>query len=349
MNRIPQILGLTLIVDIILFDQLSKWWITEYFIRPLIDGTPIGLGEWIMDAPDRLSAGISTAIMPYFNLTMVWNEGVSFGMLQNAGIWPLAIMATVISAFLFHWMMKSTSKFEAVSLGMIIGGAIGNTIDRFRFGAVADFFDVYMGTYHWPAFNIADAAISIGVVLLLIYGVFLDTEGKEKMNKLLLVSCAVVGLSACSDSAKENLGLVNVAPDEFSVVTRAPLSVPPDYTLRPPRPGVGRPMEISTQEQARQTIFGVSDVTDAGKVTADTQSAGGFLSKVGAESANPNIRDVIDTETPTDNRTTAERLLFLKGKTDAEGDPIDPNAEFERLKSEGVVTIKKRNEEIPAP
>ena len=178
--KIPQILGLSLIIDIILFDQLSKWWITEYIIRPLIDGTPIGLGEWIMNAPDRLSAGISTAIMPYFNLTMVWNEGVSFGMLQDAGIWPLAIMAMVISAFLGHWLWKSTSKFEAVSLGMIIGGAIGNTIDRFRFGAVADFFDVYVGTYHWPAFNIADAAISIGVVLLLIHGMFLDKKDKEK-------------------------------------------------------------------------------------------------------------------------------------------------------------------------
>jgi len=179
-QKIPQILGLSLIIDIILFDQLSKWWITEYIIRPLIDGTPIGLGEWIMNAPDRLPAGISTAIMPYFNLTMVWNEGVSFGMLSDAGIWPLAIMAMVISAFLGHWLWKSTSKFEALSLGMIIGGAIGNTIDRFRFGAVADFFDVYVGTYHWPAFNIADAAISIGVVLLLIHGVFLDKEGKEK-------------------------------------------------------------------------------------------------------------------------------------------------------------------------
>jgi len=169
------------------------------------------------------------------------------------------------------------------------------------------------------------------------------------MNKLLLISCAVVGLSACSNEAKENLGLVNVAPDEFSVVTRAPLSVPPDYTLRPPRPGTTRPMEISTKDQARQTIFGVSDVTDSGAVKTDTQSAGGFLDKVGASKADKNIRDVLDAETLTDNRTTAERLLFLKSKDESEGNPIDPNEEFERLKSEGVVTIKKRNEEIPAP
>lgn len=179
-QKIPQILGLSFIVDIVLFDQLSKWWITEYIIRPLIDGTPIGLGEWLMNAPDRLPAGISTAIMPYFNLTMVWNEGVSFGMLQNAGIWPLVMMASLISVFLARWMVKTSSKFEAISLGMIIGGAIGNTIDRFRFGAVADFFDVYVGTYHWPAFNIADAGISIGVVMLLIHGLFMNGEVKEK-------------------------------------------------------------------------------------------------------------------------------------------------------------------------
>lgn len=169
------------------------------------------------------------------------------------------------------------------------------------------------------------------------------------MKKLLLISCAVMGLSACSDEAKQDLGLINVAPDEFSVVTRAPLSVPPDYTLRPPRPGAARPMEISTQDQARQTIFGVSDISDSGTIKTDTESAGGFLDKVGANNANPNIRDVLDTETPTDNRTTAERLLFLKSKTEAEGNPIDPNEEFERLKEEGVVTIKKRNEDIPAP
>lgn len=178
-KKLPQILGFSLMIDIILFDQLSKWWITEYIIRPLINENPIGLVTWVMEVPDRLPVGTSTAIMPYFNLTMVWNEGVSFGMLQNAGIWPLAVMALVISGFLAHWMMKSVSKFEAMALGMIIGGAIGNTIDRFRFGAVADFFDVYVGTYHWPAFNIADAAITIGVVLLLIHGLFLDKKGKK--------------------------------------------------------------------------------------------------------------------------------------------------------------------------
>lgn len=170
------------------------------------------------------------------------------------------------------------------------------------------------------------------------------------MRKIILVACMGLGLSACSDEAKQDLGLANVAPDEFSVITRAPLSVPPDYSLRPPRPGASRPMEISTKDTARQTVFGVDDVDkETGNAKTSPDDADGFLAKVGVDTADPNIREVVDTETPEDNRTTAERLLFLKGKDEAAGDPIDPNEEFERLKAEGVVTIKKRNEEIPAP
>ncbi len=168
------------------------------------------------------------------------------------------------------------------------------------------------------------------------------------MKKLVIISVAVIGLSACSDGIKENLGLVNTPPDEFAVITRAPLSVPPEFTLRPPRPGVERPMEISTQSQARQTIFGASDVGKAGTTKSSSEATDGFLAKVGADKADPNIRAVIDSEKSTDNRTTAERLLFMKGSEDL-GDPIDPEEEFERLKDEGVVTIKKRTENPPAP
>ena len=73
-------------------------------------------------------------------------------------------------------LFKSETKFESLSYGMIIGGAFGNLIDRFRFGGVADFLDVYVGTYHWPSFNIADACITIGVVLLLIQGIFMSKK-----------------------------------------------------------------------------------------------------------------------------------------------------------------------------
>ncbi len=167
------------------------------------------------------------------------------------------------------------------------------------------------------------------------------------MKKILLMTSCVFVLGACSEGTKESLGLVNTPPDEFAVVTRAPLSVPPDYALRPPRPGAERPMEISTTDQARQTIFGISDMQ--GDNVSTKEDAEGFLGRLGADNADPNIRAVIDAEGTTDNRTTAERLLFLKSRQDAEGDPINPNEEFERLKQEGVIATKKRNEEIEAP
>jgi len=168
------------------------------------------------------------------------------------------------------------------------------------------------------------------------------------MKKIVVLSVAVIALSACSQGARENLGLAKTAPDEFSVVTRAPLSVPPDYALRPPRPGTSRPMEISTRDDARQTVFGVSDVDQSGTVRDGGANADGFLGKIGANQADPNIRDVLDAEETADGRTTAERLLFMAPKPE-EGATIDPKEELERLKDEGVVTIKKRNEDIEAP
>ena len=168
------------------------------------------------------------------------------------------------------------------------------------------------------------------------------------MKKFILVTSMALGLTACSDGVRENLGLTNTPPDEFSVVSRAPLSVPPDFALRPPRPGAQRPMEISTKVQARQTIFGTSDVNDSGAVDRSAETSEGFLAKVGADNADPNIRSVLDTEEPVDNRTTAERLLFMSGSEDA-GDPLDPEVEFQRLKDEGVVATKKRTEDPPAP
>ena len=107
---------------------------------------------------------------------MVWNEGVSFNMMQNTGPLILSLLAIGISSILAWWLYKSESKTEAIALGMIIGGALGNTIDRARFGAVADFLDFYVGTYHWPAFNLADSAISIGVAVLLFHGFFMSKK-----------------------------------------------------------------------------------------------------------------------------------------------------------------------------
>ena len=109
-------------------------------------------------------------IMPFFNLTAVWNYGISFGLFQAGGRaeWLLLLAATaIITVVVGHWLWRAEDRATAVACGLIFGGAIGNIHDRARFGAVRDFFDFYIGDYHWPAFNIADSAIVIGVIFLL--------------------------------------------------------------------------------------------------------------------------------------------------------------------------------------
>jgi signal peptidase II len=147
----------------------------ELILRPELSGQGLGFVDWFMNPPLRMDF-VSVPVMPYFNLTMVWNHGVSFGLFNDLGIWPLVIIASVVSSIFGYWMMKTQSVFESVALSFVIGGAIGNIIDRFRFGAVADFFDVYVDAYHWPCFNIADSAIVIGVAMLVIHGLFFNKK-----------------------------------------------------------------------------------------------------------------------------------------------------------------------------
>ncbi|MDE3059429.1 MAG: signal peptidase II [Pseudomonadota bacterium] len=116
-------------------------------------------------------------LTPFFNLVMVWNTGVSFGMLAGPHqAWPLVALSAAITFILLMWLYKATSSLVAAALGAVMGGAIGNVADRLRFGAVADFFDFHMGIYHWPAFNVADSAICIGVVLLCWHSMFMESK-----------------------------------------------------------------------------------------------------------------------------------------------------------------------------
>ncbi|WP_296488460.1 signal peptidase II [Phenylobacterium sp.] len=124
---------------------------------------------WILyglDLPSRFS-------LPVFGplrFTMVWNEGVSFGFLQarhDLVRWGLTLFALAVALALAAWARKADRRLLGVSLGLIIGGAVGNAIDRARFGAVADFIDVSaLGFFPW-VFNVADSAITIGVILML--------------------------------------------------------------------------------------------------------------------------------------------------------------------------------------
>lgn len=157
--------ALWLIAGLILADQLSKWAILEgVFAIPFL-GVPFGAFPW---APPVEVTG-------FFNLVTVWNRGVSFGILANdhaLGPYLLSGLAVTISAVLAWLLRRAETRFLALAYAVVIGGALGNVIDRLRFGAVFDFLDFHVAGWHWPAFNIADSAIVIGVGLILIDGVF---------------------------------------------------------------------------------------------------------------------------------------------------------------------------------
>ena len=109
-------------------------------------------------------------VFPCFNLFLTFNRGVSFSLLSaqsTSGVLGLIALTATISALIIYFIQKESDKIMRIGLAMILGGAIGNLLDRIRFGSVIDFLDFYWGNYHWPAFNIADSAICVGVVLIL--------------------------------------------------------------------------------------------------------------------------------------------------------------------------------------
>jgi signal peptidase II len=135
---------------ILVADQITKWWV----LRSLRLGAPVPLIDGL------------------FSLTLVMNPGLAFGMLGGMPeslrwlVGLLSIGAVVILAVLAARLLPTGGSWTRVALGLIFGGATGNLIDRVRFGAVVDFLDVYWRAYHWPAFNVADSAISVGVTIL---------------------------------------------------------------------------------------------------------------------------------------------------------------------------------------
>lgn len=143
-------IGALVATVIVTIDQASKLWLVDY-----------------------MNAHGPQALTSFFNLVMVWNRGVSFGMFaeKDARLFLIG-MKLVITALLFVWLARGQEKMLWLPLGMIIGGAIGNVIDRIRWGAVADFFDFHLAGKHWPAFNVADSAIVVGVCVLLAMSFF---------------------------------------------------------------------------------------------------------------------------------------------------------------------------------
>lgn len=143
--------GLLLALLVLVFDQLTKWLVL----------VPMDL------------ANNPVIVTSFFNMVLVWNRGVSFGMFSDAGAagpWILTVLAIAVVIGLVYWLRQAEGWPTVFGLGLVIGGALGNVIDRLRFGAVVDFLDFHIAQYHWPAFNIADAAICVGAGLLLLAG-----------------------------------------------------------------------------------------------------------------------------------------------------------------------------------
>jgi len=111
-------------------------------------------------------------ILPYFNLTLAYNEGAAFSFLSDQGGWQrwfFALVAAVVVIVLVVWLSRlKHERLLAVSLSLVIGGALGNLLDRLLIGHVIDFLDFFYQSYHWPAFNVADMAITLGVVLMFV-------------------------------------------------------------------------------------------------------------------------------------------------------------------------------------
>jgi signal peptidase II len=153
-------IGFCLAAIVLILDQLTKNWILYLFDLP---------------------AKYSVQVLPFFRLSMVWNDGVSFG-LFSAETWVgrllLVSFSLLVVGLLVKWLLETDRKLFAMAVGMVIGGAIGNALDRLIYGAVVDFLD-FSQLYFQYVFNVADAAISIGVVLL-VYDAFFAKQDQDQ-------------------------------------------------------------------------------------------------------------------------------------------------------------------------
>ena len=126
------------------------------------------LSKWIVLA--TLHPGESRYVAPFFNWVLAYNPGAAFSFLSNAGGWQrwfFTVLALAVSAWIVTLLRKHSDEFRlSLALALVLGGALGNVIDRIRFGAVVDFIQWHAAGYYWPAFNVADSAITLGAVLL---------------------------------------------------------------------------------------------------------------------------------------------------------------------------------------
>ena len=151
--------GFASAIAVVVFDQLGKAAVRGYFACHAV--------------------GEHENVTAFFNIVLIYNRGMSFGLFNGGGglnALLFSLVAAAIVTVLIYWLSRVESPLLAVAIGLIIGGAIGNVIDRIRFGAVVDFLDFHVGLWHWPAFNIADSAICVGVAVMLLDGLLLRRE-----------------------------------------------------------------------------------------------------------------------------------------------------------------------------
>ena len=148
-------------------EQTSLRWLWLALTVVILDQGSKELAEHFLSLHDPI------AVLPSFNLFLTYNTGAAFSFLRDAGGWQRWLFATLsiaVSVFIVIWLRRipAAQKWLPGALALVLGGAVGNVIDRvFRVdGGVVDFIDLYYGTWHWPAFNVADSAISIGAVML---------------------------------------------------------------------------------------------------------------------------------------------------------------------------------------
>jgi signal peptidase II len=169
MNR-PSFLSFGIIAALLVLiaDQASKWWVLN-----------------VLDLPELHQV----VLLPVLNLTMVWNRGVTFGLLNGLGSWGHVVLAGVALAVvvaLGFWLRRAENRIVAIAIGSIAGGAVGNVIDRVRFGGVVDFIHAHVGTpwgdVSWYVFNVADAAIVCGVGVLILESVMSKRKGEHHVS-----------------------------------------------------------------------------------------------------------------------------------------------------------------------
>lgn len=142
--------GLLVALAVVALDQAAKAWVVAFFA---VRGTDL------------------LTVLPVFNLVLAWNRGVSFGLFNGGGETSLfAVLAAAIVAALVWWLARAGTRSLQIAIGLVIGGAVGNIVDRLARGAVVDFLDFHLGTLHWFAFNVADTAICLGVFFIALDG-----------------------------------------------------------------------------------------------------------------------------------------------------------------------------------